>query len=277
MLHKMYKVTFSQDILDLMNKVGRLFFLITLFSLVGFTVDALAAKRGFKGLFSSYRQPRFTENEGRDTDFGLDLLLSTMLPLTPVISSQEVINGPIAPLQSSMFFNGESSLFVSLNYSWQFFASIGYYTYESRKQSAPSASSISSALVSFHQFELTAIPIVAGVRYRLTQDDFVPYFGAGIGMSRVTRHSFYDYVATGPDGKPLENETIENAVTAEVMAGVEFYFTSRAGIRLEASAYYMHLTATQWRPGVDPKTNTWMYAGANPWFVRYASGLFLLF
>jgi opacity protein-like surface antigen len=235
---------------------------------------AFAARKDFKGLFGSYRQPRFTENEGRDTDFGFDIMLSTMLPLSPVISSQESVGGAVNPLQSSMFFNGEGSVFVSLNYHWEFYGSVGYYTYESRKQSVSTGAT--DVLPRFHQFELSAIPMILGVRYRLNREDFVPYFGLGLGMSRVHRRSFYDFNSFS-GGLPLQDENFSTVVTAQLTAGVEFYFASRAGIRLEASAYYMRLPAAQWQPAGGPQPNAWMYYGANPWFIRYASGLFFLF
>src|SRR5947209_5497597 len=57
--------------------------------LLSFAVDAAQAKKDFKGLFGSYRREKFTENEANPSDFGIDLLLATMLPLSPVVKSQE--------------------------------------------------------------------------------------------------------------------------------------------------------------------------------------------
>ena len=49
--------------------------------------DAFAEKKDFKGLFGSYRREKFTENEGNSTDFGVDLSLSTLLPVQPLVQN----------------------------------------------------------------------------------------------------------------------------------------------------------------------------------------------
>ena len=45
--------------------------------------EAFAAKKDFKGLFGSYRREKFTENEAGSGEIGVDILLSTLLPVTP--------------------------------------------------------------------------------------------------------------------------------------------------------------------------------------------------
>lgn len=262
------------DILSYMGKCRGLFFILVLGILSTWGAPASAARKDFKGLFGSYRQPRFTENEGRESDIGFDIMLSTMLPLSPVISSQESLAASPATLQNSMFFNGEASGFISFAYRWEAFVSIGYYTYETRKQSQSSGAT--DILPRFHQFELSAIPAIAGIRYRFGTEDIVPYLGIGVGMSRVHRRAFYDFNSFS-GGVALQDEDFSSAVTGELIGGLEFYFSSRAGIRLEAAAYYLRLDARAWTPVGGPSPNAYMFYGANPWFIRYASGIFILF
>jgi hypothetical protein len=99
-----------------------------LFILLGLTcaVDAFAAtKKDFKGLFGSYRRDRYTENEGRSTDFGMDLMLSTLIPVTNIVSSFDgtrpsdansiaEMQAQSSPLNYATFFNVEGTFFFIL-------------------------------------------------------------------------------------------------------------------------------------------------------------------
>lgn len=224
-------------------------------------------------MFGNYRRDKYTENEGMDTDIGIDLLLSTMMPLSPVISSQSATSGPITSLSSSMFFNGEASVFMSFAYNWEAFLTVGYYSYESRKLSPPISGD--NGLPRYHMFDMSSTPAVLGVRYRFSDSDMVPYLGAGLGFSRVHRHVTYD--SSTINQAQLQDEDFNTVITGEVVAGLEFYFAARAGIRLEASAYYMRLPSRTFIPLSTPDVNPYAYYGANPWFLRYASGVFILF
>jgi len=232
--------------------------------------ETFAAKKDFKGLFGSYRREKFTENEARKSDFGVDLLLSTLIPLSPLVKSAEDPAGAnFSALQYSTFFNVEATIFYSLFYHWQLFANIGYYTYSTRKENV--ASDVSNPeLPLFHQFEIQAIPVTGGVKYRFSTEDIVPYVGAGIGYAFVKRKGSYDSSAA------VDNDSV-NVIAGQVMAGFEFYFSPRAGLRLEAAAFYMKLPQRTFNPQGNPAiTPVFMYE-ANPLLMRYASGLFVLF
>lgn len=249
-----------------MKSARALICLVLAFAFAGEAV----AKKDFKGLFGSYRREKFTENEARSTDFGVDLMLSTLLPLMPIVKSSEdpTRQSSGEPMSYSTFFNFETTFFFTLMYHWQFFANIGYYTYEARKENTTRTD---PSLPLFHQFEMDAIPLIGGVKYRFGTDDIVPYVGAGVGVAYVRRKGSYDY------NDQQFNEEFLNALCGQIIFGIEFYFSARAGIRLETSAHYFKLPAktfdTLGTPGNFPII---LYQG-NPWSMRYASGLFFLF
>lgn len=234
--------------------------------LLGLCVELQAAKKDFKGLFGSYRREKFIENEARSTNFGMDLLLSTLVPISPVIKSQETRGGEIANLQFATFFNLEAAFFFTLNYHWEIVTSVGWYNYDTRKENKRT----DPALPVFHLFEMEAYPIIAGIKYRLTTDDIVPYVGAGVGFSYVRRKGFYD------NGAQFDQE-FSNVVTGQILAGLEFFFHPQVGIRLEAAAYYFRLNPRSFDTGGVLENHPILLYQANPWLVRYASGIFLLF
>jgi len=239
--------------------------------LVGVLVsgEVLAAKRDFKGLFGSYRREKFTENEAQSSDFGMDLMLSTLLPLSPTVKSQESTGGAQTALGASNFFNLETSFFLTMGYHFQFYALVGYYTYETRKENGTRGNA-DPTLPLFHQFEMTAFPALLGIKYRFSTSDIVPYIGAGAGMSFVSRKASYDYSTSNF----TDNTT---ALTGQGLIGVEFFFAPRAGIRLEAAGMYMNLAATTFDTGGSPTSNPIMYLQGGLLAMRYASGLFILF
>jgi hypothetical protein len=241
--------------------------------LLGMGADVFAAstKKDFRGLFGNYRREQYVENEGRNTDVGFDVQLSTLLPISPVVKSVETTGGAAESLQYTTFFNLELSLFVTLAYHWELYGSLGYYTYDTRKQNTVASDPSNPGLPSFHQFEMTMIPAVAGVRYRFTTDDIVPYIGAGVGMAYTKRKGFYDY------SDPTFHQQYLNAIVGQAQAGVEFFIAARAGIRLEVSAYFMNLPAFNYQPGATVSLFPAIQYQANPWSVRYSSGLFVLF
>lgn len=250
-----------------------------IFLLIGLTLatDAFAAKKDFKGLFGSFRREKFTENEARSTDWGMDVMLSTLLPVTPLIKSIETRGGSAETLSYSTFFNVEGSVFVTLNYYWELFLNVGYYTYDTRKENALTRNNPAlQPTPIFHEFELTAYPVILGAKYRLSTSDIVPYVGAGAGFAFVSRKVSYD---NDPTNLKTDKDS-KSCLTGLVTVGLEFYFTSRAGIRLETSAQYLGLSARtyDYSQGVGSiDQNPIMEYQANPWTVRYASGLFFLF
>lgn len=238
--------------------------------LLGLCVELQAAKKDFKGLFGSYRREKFIENEARSTNFGMDFLLSTLVPVSPIIKSQEVRGGDLANLQFATFFNLEAAFFFTLNYHWEIFANVGWYKYDTRKENKNS----NPAQPEFHQFEMEAHPIIAGIKYRLATDDIVPYVGAGVGFSYVRRKGFHD--KDNPTNNLFDQE-FSNAITGQILAGLEFFFHPQVGIRLEAAAYYFRLNQRSFDTGGDPANHPILLYQANPWLVRYASGVFILF
>lgn len=243
---------------------------LPLWILIALVVSEFAwAKKDFRGLFGSYRRERFTENEGRDTDFGMDFNLSTLIPLNPLIKSRESAGGSENALANSTFFNLEASFFMSLWYKFQPYLTVGWYNYETRKQNQQNDQT-NAALPLFHQFEMEAIPIILGVRYRFSREDFVPYVGFGAGYSFVRRKGFYDY----DDRSVLDNS---NVMTLNAVLGVEFYFASRMGIRLETSALYFNLKPVPYDTGGLAQNHPVLYLQGSTWSIRYSSGLFILF
>ena len=239
-------------------------FLFVILVLAFGSVDSFAAKKDFKGLFGSYQREKFTENEANDSDLGVDLSLSSLLPVTSVVNS----TAAATPMRFSTFFNVEGSLLFSLAYHWQLYATVGYFSYDTRKEN--SSNDANQAL--FHQFEFKAVPILLGVRYRFGVDDIVPFIGLGAGVSRVTRRGTFDTVSQN------SNEETQNAITAQLQGGLEFYFSPRAGLRLEVAAHYMKTAEFRYDPqSATPAVFPVMIYQPNIFSIRYASGLFFLF
>jgi hypothetical protein len=239
-----------------------------------FAVDAFAAKKDFKGLFGSYRREKFTENEGKSTDFGMDIMLSTLLPITTMATSSES-GSAAAGLNYMTFFNAEGSFYFTLNYHWAFYLNTGFFSYSTRKQNASAFTSDPGNGVGttdltntplFHIVDMDTIPILLGLRYRFGMSDIVPYVGAGAGLHYTRRKLYYDY-------SNIYDETFSTGLAAQANIGVEFFIAPRVGIRVESSAMLLMLSARSVSAGTLPVVT----AGANPIAVRYAGGLFILF
>ncbi len=248
---------------------SRAFCLLALF-LAG---EVCAAKKDFKGLFGSYRRERFTENEGNASDWGFDLMLSTAMPLGSLANSTESTSVAATPMAFSTYFNAEGSLFFTLAYNWELFLNMGYYSFETRRQNGetntdPDVNALAGTPL-FHTFEMSAIPVTLGVRHRFGRTDIVPYVGLGVGAAYVHRRGGYDYSA-------LANDKFNTVPTAQATVGVEFFISARAGIRLEASGMMWMLPTGELRQGTAANFPIIEYQ-ANPFAVRYASGLFVLF
>lgn len=231
---------------------------------------AWAARKDFKGLFGSYKRERFVENEARDSDWGIDLGLSTLLPMGDVVRSSVDPTRQDAgtPLYYSTFFNVEASVLFSLGYNWQFYGMLGNFSYETRHEN-PGTANTNQPI--FHMAELRANPFLLGVRYRFSTEDIVPYIGAGAGISLVHRQAFYDNDVT------LRGEDNKSAVTGQVQAGVEFYVAPRAGIRLEVSGLYLKLDAYKYDSLGTPSQKPIILFQPNLLTMRYSSSLFYLF
>jgi len=231
------------------------------------TAESFAAqqKKDLRALFS-FRREKFTENEARSSDFGFDLLLSTLVPVMPLVTSIEALGGAARPLNYSTFLNFEGSAFMSFNYHWQVYVSGGYYTYETRKENAASV----PTLPQFHQFALSAIPIMAGVKYRFGTTDIVPYVGIGGGIALGNRRASYDYNTVN-----FLDESF-TAVVGQAIGGFEFYISPRAGIRLEFSAFYMRIPQGGYSAGNAPQALPFFQFEGSVISMRYASGLFFL-
>lgn len=242
--------------------------------LLAFSSEAFA-KKDFKGLFGSYRRERFTENEARENAFGVDILLSTLFPIQDVVRSQEDTSGTTTALNYSVFFNFEGTLWYSINYNWVLTGTFGWYNYATRKENNLTLNNPASTQTPiFHEFELTAFPVVAGIRYRFLRDDIVPYIGAGVGMAFTTRKGSYD---NDPPG--IYTHTVKESVLAgHVAAGLEFYFSPNAGLRIEASGFYLNVPARTMAVsgGIIANQPTFL-AQAHPISIRYASGVFMTF
>ncbi|NBY20993.1 hypothetical protein EBQ74_12310 [bacterium] len=233
----------------------------------GFEFEAHAAKKDFTGLFGSYRREKFTENEGNKTDFGVDIMLSTLLPVTSIAKSAETTALNYQALNYATFFNFESSFWLSLGYNWVVYANIGKYNYETRKQNEKT---LTLDQPIFQKFELDAIPAVLGLRYRLSTDDLVPYVSLGVGAAYVKRSGSIEGAYTAPDD-------YQTVACGHASAGLEFFFAPRAGLRVEASAYYMNLPQKTYDPQGTIADRPKLQYQANVWSMRYASGLFFLF
>ncbi len=230
--------------------------------------DGFAAKKDYKGLFGSYRREKFTENEGRASDWGMDIMLSTLLPLTSIVNSTESTGTPATPMYYASFFNVEGSVFTRFSYNWEVFLGLGYYSYSTRKQNSTTAAGAAAGTPQFQLFELTAYPILLGAKYRFGTSDIVPYVGGGAGVVYTHRRTTYDYVTQPYD------DTFGVSFAAQATAGFEFFISPRAGIRLETSAMFMGLGTKTYDPAGSIPIVTYQ---ANPIAVRYSSGLFLLF
>ncbi len=232
-------------------------------------VEAFAAKKDFKGLFGSYRREKFTENEAGAGEFGVDLMLSTLLPVTPLIQSQEATGGAKANLNYSTFFNLEGAVTYSLTYNWLLSLSAGYYNYATRKVTAQSVVT-DPTKPTFHEFEMSSAPFLLGFRYRLNANDIVPYVGIGAGVSMVRQRGFYD-------SSTQEKVRVFTAPTGQVVGGFEFYFAAKAGIRMEVAAYFTKMDSEDWTSGAPPADLPILNFQGNVWSVRYASGIFFIF
>ncbi|MFM8268612.1 MAG: hypothetical protein ACKN9V_00335 [Pseudomonadota bacterium] len=241
--------------------------IFTILILLGFSTASLGAKKDFKGLFGSFQRDKFTENEAHDSDWGVDLSLSSLLPVTSVVNSTSTSGGAGEPMRYSTFFNVEGSFLFSLAYHWQLYASVGHFSYDTRKEI--NNGSLNQAL--FNQFEFKAIPVILGTRYRFGVGDLVPYVGLGVGFSRVERKASYDITNSAA------NERIDNVITGQVQGGLEFYFSPRAGLRLEVAAHYFKTPEFRFEAGTPVSTFPHMIYQPNIFSVRYASGLFFLF
>ena len=236
-----------------------------------FATEAFA-KKDFKGLFGSYRREKFVENEARQNAFGMDILLSTLLPVTPIVKSSETdaTESSATPMNYAAFFNFETTFFFTMSYSWEIFANLGYYSYETRKENS-TADPNDSKLPLFHQFEMDAVPLVLGLKYRFSTDDIVPYAGFGGGLSYVHRKAFYDY-----DKVQFYDSTVYPLVL-EALGGVQFYFAPNAGLRLEIAAHYMGLTTKVYQTTGSPGGHPVFTIMGAPISLRYASGIFFMF
>ncbi len=238
------------------------------FLILLFTFDSFADKKSFQGLFGSYRRERYVENEGSSNDIGFDIMLSTLIPTTSIVKSNE--GSEWKDLYYASFFNFEGQVFFTINYSWHIYASIGRYFYETRRENAVTDNN--NPL--FHQFEMESIPLIGGIKYRFTTDDIVPYVGIGSGMARVRRKAFYD------SSTSIYDEDIKNVIIGELVGGFEFFISSNVGIKLEMAAYYMALkerifsstSITEQKKQLPD----FLYQ-PNLFSVRYASGIFVLF
>ncbi len=249
--------------------MGRLGIFLLLLVDVFFSSSSFAAKKDFKGLFGSYRRERFIENEARSTDFGFNVMLSTLFPVNPIVSSTESASVGASAMPSSNFFNVEGELFFSLDYNWQIFSNFGYFSFDTRRENTIFTQATRPL---FQTFEMSAVPVTLGVKYRFGEDDIVPFVGVGIGVAWTTRKGGFDYDANAVD------EEKKNCIVGQVMAGLEFYFHSRAGIRLEAGAYNFRLPERtfDYSRGAGVANHPIEVYNANPWLIRYSSGIFIL-
>lgn len=241
--------------------------ILSILILIGFSTPTLAAPKNFKGLFGSYKRDKFTENEAQNSDWGVDLSISSLLPLTSVVKSTSTAGGAGDSMRFSTFFNVEGSLLFSLSYNWQLYASVGHFSYDTRKEI--NNGDLTKAL--FNQFEFKAIPVILGTRYRFSEGDLVPYLGLGVGFSRINRKASYDIAGSAT------NERTDSVITGQVQGGLEFYFSPKAGLRLEVAAHYFKTPEFRFDATPDPAVLPHLVYQPNVFSVRYASGLFFLF
>ncbi len=246
----------------------RTFFLL-LFLIALVFENCAYAKKDFRGLFGSYRREKFTENEATSGDFGVDVLLSSLIPLTPIVKSSTSTTSAGEPMNYATFFNFELNFFYTLYYEWELFFNIANYSYETRKLTNEGSDGKTPI---FHHFEMDVNPAMLGAKYRFSTSDIVPYAGASLGLAYVKRKGYYDNNLT------IFNEQYLTSVVGQLMAGVEFFFAPRAGIRFEVAAHYLQLPEKTYD---DPSATDGMFPvmtyQSSPWSFRYASGLFFMF
>ncbi len=152
-------------------------------------------------MFGSYRREKFTENEGNPTDIGVDLMLSTLFPLSPIVKDVESTGGAANALNYSAFFNVEGSVFVTLAYNWEIFLNAGYFSYDTRKQNQAS----SATQPVFTQFTLSAIPLSFGREVSFRPRGHRPLRWAwSWDRAHFDRKGFYDNNSTLIDDKTFE-------------------------------------------------------------------------
>lgn len=230
-------------------------------------MEALAEKRDFRGLFGSYRREQYVENEANSSDLGVDFMLSTLLPVSTTVTSNENTTTPTYnALNYAVSFNLEASIFYTLGYHWELFFNVGYYSYETRKENA---STTNSTLPLFHEYEMTMFPAIAGLKYRFSTNDIVPYVGLGAGLAYTIRRVFYDHTTA-------QRKVYDNALAAQFTVGLEFFFSARAGIRLEMSGQFVALDDDAFVSGGIVDTTPDFQMKGNFTSVRYASGIFFL-
>lgn len=246
--------------IDIGRRVPRVLCLLLLLLL---SAESRAEKKDFKGLFGNYRRDKFVENEGNPSDFGVNILLSTLIPVTNIVRSREgTVEGP---LNYATFFDLELEFFMTLSYNWELFARIGYYDYDTRLENRVFTD---PAQPLFHEFSMKVFPIMAGIKYRFGRDDIVPYIGAGVGIGYVERRASFDF-------NPAVDREVATPLLGELLGGFEFFFGARAGLRLELAVMYMKLSERTYNAG-GGNTPIFTYR-SNPFMVRYASGIFVLF
>lgn len=219
----------------------------------------LAKKKDFKGLFGSYRREKYTENEANDSDWGIDLMLSTLFPMSGLVSTT---TGGAMP--TTISFNTEANLYRTFGYNLMVYVNFGRYSYETRQ----STGSTTGQQTQYNLFSMTISPLLMGVKYRMSRSDFVPYLGAAGGVSFVTRTASYNYAN-------LVNTDSQTPITVQGFGGFEFFFAPGAGLRIEVGAHVMLLPAKT----MDTNSSTVpsVQNAANPVALRYASGVFILF
>ncbi len=219
------------------------------------------AQEPLRGFLGSYRE-KYTENAARDFQFGVGVQAGSLFPVSAVVTSSPTGSTLSTPYQYNASFNLEGEIHFSLAYPFQLFVQGGYSTYSAR-QAMPGTSGTS---IEFQEFSLGALPLLAGVRYRFSRGDIVPYIGLAAGVTQIERKGYFDF------NPALLQETLWVA-TLEGALGLEFYFAEYGGLRLEVSGYYWGLPQTQFSPSGVANTITFL-----PSFVavRYASGLFFL-
>lgn len=255
-----------------LNRVGAsLGVLLVLFH---FVTEYAVAKKNFKGLFGSYRREKFTENEGNDSDWGADIILSTLYPLSSMANSTtSVASGSSVAMPKTISFDVELNLYKTFGYNTMVFFNIGHYSYDSRQQTQAQATTDEnnndvSAITQYNNLATTIIPLMLGIKYRFSRSDFVPYLGASAGISLMSRKITYNY-------SNLSHEDSTTPLTFQGFGGFEFFFAPGAGLRVELGVW------TALAPEVVKNTNSAAVESiifpSNPLAVRYASGVFFLF
>jgi len=234
---------------------------------------ALAKKKDFKGLFGSYRREKFTENEGNASDVGMDIMLSTLYPLTSFANTTTTPTTDLgAPMPGTISFNVELNFYKTWNYNLLTYLSIGHYAYDSRSpvanQPATEGGGTAVLYTQYNLLDMRIIPVMAGVKYRFGRSDFVPYIGAGAGVSFITRDITYNY-------SNLTHTDSSTPLTFQASGGFEFFFAPGAGLRIELGAW-MALLGSSTKNTNSVLVESIVYP-ENPLAIRYASGIFFLF